>query len=314
MNKEISEQRNDLVEQITDQEELEPEVEQKIETKDKEPADQEQIKTEQLGEAREELNKTYEEQKSNSEEVEERRKVNAEEFFDEAKSKEENIKLPVTGRTAEFVSNTGSSQEVRDKIAERKVSEVVKALGEMRGSLENIKENVKVILDVGAGWGENLKKLVEELEAEKGIAIDKSTVLSKKVKEDVEGKLTMVNGDAVEEMKCLKNNSIDLSMATALLQVVNKDEKVKILKEMRRVSELVVVVDELKRDGLGGFRDLFMNKLYNAGMGKYEVLKEEEWKEVIKEAGLIVVEEIFNKFGKNDFVVVLKKMEEKSEE
>lgn len=315
MNKEILKQKEGLVEQAVDQKELEPEPK----TENNKPVKQEQIETkESLNKTREKLNKTYEEQKPNpietKDQIEKQKKINANEFFDVAKSKENNIKLSMIDRTAEFVGNTGSSQEVRDKTAERKILEVIKALGEIGDNLENIKKNVKVILDIGAGWGENLRNLAKELEAEKGIAIDKSTILSKRVKEEVGDKLIMVSGDAGEEIKHLKNNSIDLSMAVALLQAVNKEEKVKILKEMGRISELVVVVDELKRDGLGGFRDLFMNKLYNAGMGKYKVLKEEDWKEIFKEAGLVVVEEVFNKFGKNDFVTVLKKAEEKVEE
>lgn len=269
-----------------------------------------------IDKAREKLKKVYKKQEADPEEIGEQKTVNAEEFFSEAKSKEENIKLSVIGRTVEMVSNIESSQKVRNETAKRKVSEVIKALEEMGDDLESIEKNFKVILDVGAGCGENLRDLVKGLGAEKGIAIDDKTVLSTSVKLDKEvgDKLTMVSGDAVEEMKRLENNSIDLSMAVALLQVVNRDEKIKILKEMRRVSELVVIVDELKRDGFGGLRDLFMNKVYNAGMGKYEVLKEEDWKEILKEAGLVVVEEIFNKFGKNDWLVVLKKAEKKVEE
>jgi len=313
MNREIYESKKP-VEQANDQEGLEQEIKPKQETEDDKLVDQEQIKAGELDETRKELDEAYEKQEADSGQTREQEKVNSDEFFDEAKSEEENIKLPASGRVAEFISNTGSSQEVRDKTAERKVSEVIKALEEIGDDLENIKKNVKVVLDVGAGWGENLRDLVKKLGAEKGIAIDRSTVLSESVKEEVGDKLTMVSGDAVKEMKRLKNNSIDLSMATALLQVVNRNEKVEILKQMKRVSELVVIVDELKRDGLGGFRDLFMNKLYNAGMGKYEVLKEKDWKEIFKEAGLVMVEEVFNKFGKNDFVAVLKKAEEKVEE
>ncbi len=303
------------VEQTNDPESLEYELKSRSRP-EQETKDNKIEIGELIGKAREKLKKVYKKQEADSEEIEERGKINAEEFFDEAKSKESDIELSLGGKTIESISNIKSSQEIRDNTAKEKVPEVIKALKEMGDSLENIKENVKVILDVGAGWGENLRDLAKELGAEKGIAIDKSTVLSESVKSDEEvgDKLTMVSGDAIEEMKHLENNSIDLSMAIALLQVVNRDEKIKILKEMRRVSELVVIVDELKRDGLGGFRDLFMNKLYNAGMGKYEVLKEGEWEKVFEEAGLVVVEEIFNKFGKNDFVIVLKKMEEKVEE
>lgn len=307
MNKEILEQEKPM-EQIDDLK-----IEQKME--DGEPVNQEQIETEKsLDKTKGELDEVYKKQEEDSKQEGEQGKMSAREFFNEAKRKEENIKLPVTGKVAEFVSNTGSSQEVRNKTAKEKMPEVIKVLGEMGDSLENIKNNIETALSLGAGLGENIGYLVKELEIKNAIGIDKSTVASKKVQEEMGDKLTWIKGDALEEIKCLKDNSFNLSELTAYLQVLNREDKIKILREAGRVSELVVIIDELKRDGLGGFRDLFMNKLYNAGMGKYEVLEEGEWKEIFKEAGLVVVEEIFNKFGKNDFVTVLKKAEEKVEE
>lgn len=89
----------------------------------------------------------------------------------------------------------------------------------------------------------------------------------------------------------------------------NREEKIEILKKMGEVTkEAIMIVDELKRDGLDGLKDLFMNKLYNAGMGEYNVLSEDGWKEIFKKAGLVA--EVFNKFGDNDFVAVLKKAEQ----
>ena len=226
MSKEIFEEEKP-VEQTNDPEGLEYKLNPR-----KRPERQEQTKTGELVDrAKKELGKVYKRQEATPEKTGKQRIVNAEEFFDEAKSKEKDIKLSVIGRTVEAVSNTGKSQEVRDGTAERKVPEIIKALGEMEDDLENIKKNFKVILDVGAGWGENLRNLVKELGAEKGIAIDDKTVLSENVRSDekVGDKLTMVSGDAIEEMKRLENNSIDLSMAVALLQVVGKEDKIKIL-------------------------------------------------------------------------------------
>lgn len=314
-NEPIGEQSEQTTKQEIEVEQEKPETEEM----ESEPVKQEQNEQE-LNEAREKLGEKYKEQKPDSNiaesETGEQKQLGFNDFFDEAKKKEDNIKLPVVGRVAEAVSNTGSSQEVRDNTAKEKVPEVIGALEDIYGNLENIKENIKTVVDLGAGWGENLESLIKELGAEKGIAIDKSAVLSKKVKEEMGDKITMASGDALEEMKRLENKvvKVDMSAAFAFLQVLPEEEKIKILKKMGEISELVVIVDELKRDGLGGLRDLFMNKLYNAGMGKYEVLKEEDWKRTFEKAGLVLVEEVFNKFGKNGFVAVLKKAEEKVRE
>ncbi|MCK4892107.1 MAG: methyltransferase domain-containing protein [Candidatus Pacebacteria bacterium] len=289
------------------------------EQEENEPGEQkqEQIRTKEgLNEASEKLNKIFEEQKSDSEEAkdktEKQQKVSANEFFEEAKAKENEIKLSPVGKVTEIINNTSKSQEARDKTAERKMPEVVKALKEMGGSLENIKKNTKTLLSIGAGWGENMRDLAEKLEAEKIIGIDKNTVSSESVKKKMGGKLTWVNGNAMEAMRCFEDMSIDLSELTAFLQVLNREDKIEVLKEVERISELVVVVDEIKRSGLKGIRDLAMNKLYNAGMGKYDILNKEDWEKIFNEAGLVV--KAFNEFGENDFVAILKKVEEKVEE
>lgn len=311
MNREIfkpeeNESISEPTEQITEQE-AKADQEKPEQKKEDELLEQEQAK-EEIDEAREKLSEKYKEQKADSEEQE---KIDAREFFGKAKGREEDIKLSLVGKVSENISNIKSSQEVRDKTAERKMPEIIKALGEIGDNLENIKNNIKTILSLGAGWGENLRDLSKELEAEKVVGIDINTVASKKVREEVGDKLAWIKGDALEEIKHLEDGSFSLSELTAYLQVLSREDKIKILREVGRVSELVVVVDELKRDGMNGFRDLFMNKLYNAGMGRYEILREEEWKEIFKEASLVAIKEVFNNFGKNDFVAVLKKAEEK---
>jgi len=268
-----------------------------------------------LEKAREDIQNLPNQDKENkTEENETEKTFSGKDFFERAKVKESKIKLSLVGGVIVNVNNMKSAQEVRDKTAEKKMPEVIKALEEIESDLEKIKNNIKKILSVGAGWGENLKYLAEELKAEIVVGIDTNTIASKKVKEEMGDKLAWIKGDALEEMKRLEDNSFDLSELTAFLQVLNKEDKIKILKEIGRVSKLVVIVDELKRNGFDGFGDLLMNKLYNAGMGKYEIFDEEGWRGIFKEAGLVVVKEVFNKFGKNDFVAVLKKVEEKVKE
>lgn len=221
---------------------------------------------------------------------------------------EKAIKLSPVGIVTESISNIKKSQEVRDETAERKVSEVIKALEDVYGDIENIKKDVETIVDLGAGWGENLKDSVKSLGAEKAIGVDPKTIFSKKVDKEIGDKLGWMRRDALEVMKLIKDRSVDLTTAFAFLQVLDKSEKIAMLREMGRVAkEGIVIVDELKRSGMEGLKDLVVNKLYNAGMGKYEILEEGEWKDIFEEAGLTI--EAFNKFGNNDFVAILKKVE-----
>lgn len=238
------------------------------------------------------------------------------ELFEKAREEkggvEKAVRSSIVGNISEKISNTDQSQEARDKTAERKVPEVIRALEEVYGNLENIKEKVGTIMDIGAGWGENLRDLAEKLGAEKAIGVDSNTIYSEKVNEELGDKLVWLKRDAMEVMELLKAGAVDVSSAFALLQVLSEEEKIEMLKEIGRVTkEAIIIVDELKRDGFDGLKDLFMNKLYNAGMGKYKVLSEDGWKEIFKKAGLVV--EAFNKFGDNDFVAVLKKAEQAEE-
>lgn len=267
---------------------------------------------EKLEKIRGALEKAYEKDVEN-ENKEDQKKQSGEELFEKAREKKEDVEKTIRssliGNISEKMSNTSKSQEVRDGIAERKVPEVVRALEEAYGNIEKVKKEIGIIVDLGAGWGENLRDLANNLKAEKVIGVDTNTIHSRKVAEELGDKLAWIKGDAVEAMKLLQDKSVDLCTAFAFLQVLDREEKMAVLKEMGRAAKKgIVIVDELKRDGLGGFRDLFMNKLYNVGTGKYDVLKEEEWKEIFKEAGLVA--EVFNKFGKNDFVAVLKRIEE----
>lgn len=250
---------------------------------------------------------------NDNEEQAEKKQYSGEDLFEKAREEkggvEEVMRLSIIGNVSEKISNTKKSQEVRDKTAERKVLEVIKALEEIYGDLENMKENVEIILDIGSGWGENLRDLAKKLEAKKAIGVDQNTIYSEKVNEELGDKLAWVKRDAMEAMGLLEKGAIKVSSAFAFLQIFNDEEKIKILKKMGEVTkEAIIIVDELKRSGLDGLKDLLMNKLYNAGMGKYEVLSEDGWKEIFKKAGLAV--EVFNKFGNNDFVAVLKKAEQ----
>lgn len=272
---------------------------------------------ESLERTRKEIGETSEEQESDSKkaEVGEVKRLDADEFFQKAKVTEEEGEMkrpsPIS-RDSEPLNNLGVSKEIRNRIAERKVAEVITALTEIYGDLKDVKEKFEIIVDIGAGWGENTKLLAEELGAEQVIGVDADTVPSKKVEKKMGDKLAWVVGDALETMKKIESGSVDLTTAFAFLQVLDKSGKIEMLREMGRIAqEGIVIVDELKRDGLGGLKDLVQNRLSNLFKGEFNVLEEDEWKEIFEKAGLVL--EAFSKFGSNDFVAVLKKVENTEE-
>jgi len=289
---------------------------------DKESLEKEEIekieKEREIQEARKRIENMpdKEQEDNNKQQTEAQEQYSGKELFEKAREEkggvEEVMRLSIIGNVSEKISNTSQSQEARDKTAERKAPEVIKALEDIYGDLENIKENFGIIMDIGAGWGENLRDLAEKLEVKKAIGVDPNTIYSEKVNEKLGDKLAWVKRDAMEVMKLLKAGAVDMSTLFAFLQILDDEEKIKILEKIGEVTkEAIVIVDELKRDGFDGLKDLFTNKLYNAGMGKYKVLSEDGWKEIFKKAGLAV--EVFNEFGNNDFVAILKKAEQADE-
>jgi|GEM_PF-5612653 len=232
-------------------------------------------------------------------------KISVDEIFHDMEKEENNIKI---GSVVESVSNFSECQKTRDKIAKNKVPEIMKALE----GLEGIKKNFKTLLSIGAGWGENIRDLTRELGAEQVFGIDQSTIPSEAVKNEMGKKLVWIKGDAMEKLNIFNNIEVDLSELTAFLQILNRKNKIDLLKKVSEISKSIVVVDEIRRSGLGGVKDWIKNKAFNAGMGKYNIADREEWEAIFAEAGLAV--KVFNEFRDNDFVAVLERIEDEVKE
>ncbi len=267
---------------------------------------EEAIKTgEKTSEAKRNLEKAYKKDEQNIDQDIERKEPDlTPEIISEKKEfNKDSAKMDgIVGKAVEAISNMDSSQKVRDKIAEIKVSAVKKAFEKIGESLRGVES----VVDLGSGWGEDLRDLINETEGENAIGIDSSTVPSREVREGVDN-LKWISGDAIEKIKQFKNGCVDLSTAFAFLQVLDRDEKIELLREMGRMSEKIVIVDELKKSALNYLKKVALNKLYNAGMGKFEILEEEDWKDLFQAAGLVI--KVFEKFGKDksDFVAILEK-------
>lgn len=93
------------------------------------------------------------------------------------------------------------------------------------------------------------------------------------------------------------------------MQVLDRDGKIKVLKEMKRVTnDKIVIIDEVPRGGIAGYKDTILHYLLNLfGKGKYEIYPYENWITLFKEAGL----EISGKatwFDRNSVIFILKEI------
>ena len=137
-------------------EEKGPEIERTGEKTKLENIDREQIeqdsrrdeaeRQESLDEAREKIKEVPEGQELDSEKVGEQGELSADEFFQEARTVEEQGDMKKSEKfsiNSEALNNFGMAREVRDETAKRKVSEVVAALTEVYDDLKDIKKRLE---------------------------------------------------------------------------------------------------------------------------------------------------------------------------
>lgn len=99
-----------------------------------------------MDEAREKIKEVPEGQELDSEKVGEQGELSADEFFQEARTVEEQGDMKKSEKfsiNSEALNNFGMAREVRDETAKRKVSEVVAALTEVYDDLKDIKKRLE---------------------------------------------------------------------------------------------------------------------------------------------------------------------------
>lgn len=172
---------------------------------------------------------------------------------------------------------------------------------------------IENMISVGSGHGENplglLKKYLPQ--HAKAIFIDPFAAPSREVSEDIR---VVHLGQKFEEVKIINNTGKDILIeASNFLQLFKGNDKKKNLSKIVDLagnSGKIIIVDEIKRPGLQGQEDRFLNRFYNGWKGDYDRLEEKEYEALFEEAGLqIIAKDNYNR-GSVLFVLEVKKNNE----
>lgn len=249
-----------------------------------------------IEETRNELEKVYKSNEDQDNEKQNGETQNGEEYFESARNNEESIRLSGMDKVKKKLADTKGSQEFRDGRAKDLASYVKEMLRKHGYDLKDF----KLVIDGGTGQGEFIFEIGKELgENGKVIGIDNHTAFSDKVKEELEklrergeDKVGFVSGDFLEEIKKLEDGSADLTVTLLyLLQELNYQEKIEVLKLVREKAKRVVVIEEMKTSFLKDIYYTIKNKALNFNpLQKCQIMTEGDWKALFEKAGFNKVE------------------------
>jgi len=287
-----------------------------------------------LKEIRKTIEVTSDDEKKGESDLSEGRKETIAEFQERIEKEAEKFSGSITGEVVNFVRDEVSDCKFckgpREGYAEIVSKAIIEVLTEVEENTEGLSKeeidakklskveelkNIKEIIDIGGGYGDNLQATIQKIkeatkddEAINGVCLDEKTSLSNEVEKDEE--IMGSYQDACETS--FEDNSFDLVMATHLLQEMKGIEnKKKVLLEMKRISKgKIALMVEKKRSGVDGIKDLIAHVANNFNT-KFDVLGEEEYKELFEELGFMVESEV--KSDPNKITYLLKFEKEKEE-
>ena len=195
------------------------------------------------------------------------------------------------------VSNWKVCEGAREGFAEVVSDSIIEVLTKTKtdeGELSKIEELIKIeeMIDMGGGYGDNLKAVIAKIKEERksnkkinGVCLDNKTSLSKEVEKD--GEITGSYQDAYKTS--FEDDSFDLVMATHLLQEIKgMENKKNILREMARISKgRIVLMVEFKRGGLDGQKDKLNHFINNFNL-KFDVLEKKEYEDLFEKLGFTI--------------------------
>jgi hypothetical protein len=204
--------------------------------------------------------------------------------------KEEEFEFEIKGFVNNFsqkMVDSSSTKEKREDFVEDIVKAIRKAHEEERLP-DNFFEGMDRMISVGSGHGENPFGILKEYMPEgKAILIDPDAAPSKAIAKD--GRV-MHLGQKFEDVKIeVGAGEKNLVEASNFLQLYNYADKVEMLKKMITLAGVggkIIIVDEIKRSGLGGVEDRILNKAFNPGQKKYERLNPGEYEKMFEDLGL----------------------------
>lgn len=264
---------------------------------------------EQIGETRERLIEQY--KKEEKPEISD--KLSPGELMEKAEKKN---KSGEKTSPADFFKDNLLSENFLEERAEDMMMNIAGILQEIEDHLESLKEKV-YMADLGSGRGHITEAILNRFKDSIGgtICIDLNVDLSKKVEKRSKinkTKMAGIKGDARETK--LEDDSMELATALYLLQNLGVEDKLKAVKEMERIVKnggYMLIVDEILQEGSKSLEDIVKHYFLNLfNPGKYEIFKEEEWREKVldKISGEVVK---FAEFGRNNFAALVKIRKEK---
>ena len=277
-----------------------------LETKEKNRKENVEVENteKQIGETRKKLKEQYkkEEKPEISDKLSPRELI---ERMEEENRGEKETKL------TEFLKGNSFSENFLDKRAEDIMTAIAGILQEIEDYLENLKERI-YMADMGSGRGQITEAILNRFEDKMrgAICIDPHVDLSEEVKKRNKinnAKIIRTKEDARKTE--LENDSVEFATTFYLLQDLDIEDKLKVIKEMERIVKnegYVLIVDELLREGSKNLEDAIKHYLLNLfDPGKYEIFQEEKWREKIldKISGEVVK---FVEFGRNNFAALVK--------
>ena len=231
----------------------------------------------------------------------EEKKLTPVKFSEETEKKEEKFYGSTTEEVVNFVRDTVSNLKVcegaREGFAEIVSDSIIEVLTKAKTDEEKLLKiegliKIEEVIDVGGGYGDNLKAVIGKIKEERknnekinGVCLDNKTSLSKGVEKDEE--ITGSYQDANETS--FKYGSFDLVMATHLLQEIKgMENKKNVLREMARISKgKIVLMIEFKRSGFDGRKDKFNHFINNFNF-KYDVLEKKEYEDIFEKLGFTI--------------------------
>ena len=253
-------------------------------------------------------------EKDNEDVSSSKEKVSPSQFRKDVEKKPEEFIGSKTEEAVNYIrdtfSNSKTCERPRKKYAEVVSKSIIEVLTKAKISNDELK-NIKEIIDVGGGYGDNLEAIIQKIEEASGnetkingVCLDNKTSPSKNVEKNEQ--ITGSYQDVFD--MSFKDNSFDLVMATHLLQEIDGIEnKEDILQKLIKISKgrIVLMVEE-KRSGVDGMKDKIIHFANNFNT-KFDVLDEKGYQDLFERLGLAIEAEVKSEPNKITYLLKFEK-------
>ncbi|MFA7169502.1 MAG: hypothetical protein WC178_01480 [Candidatus Paceibacterota bacterium] len=219
----------------------------------------------------------------------------------------------IRNKISQMVADTGSIETKRGEFT----NDIINAIEKVKkdGDLpEDFFENIKNMISIGSGHGENPFGILGKYlpEDERAIFIDPYAAPSEKISQnDNIRHLGQKFEDVNIKRQSGEKNIIEASNFLQLFELKEKKEALNKMVELAGPGGKIIIVDEIKRGGFNGIADWALNRFYNWNRGEYDRLSEEDYEKMFEEAELKMVTK--NQYNRASFIFMLEVSEDATE-